>query len=256
MNAPVTHRDIEELLGAFALDAVDPHERDLVEAHLIGCPRCRGEVANHRETAALLAQGGVQAPEGLWAKISESLDEAPPALDLAPVASLAAAAGKRRERRSISLRAAAAIGAVAAAVTAFLGLQIGEQDRRVDNLAASLSEDGLRRAALTAMGEPNAEQLWLKTPDGKSDSGAAHVVRLANGTGFIVADHLSPLPADRTYQLWALRPDAKISLAVLGNDPDVASFQMVGDVTGYAITEEAAGGVVSTDRPPVVLGTV
>lgn len=261
MSFSLTHREIEELLGAFALDAVEPDERDVIEAHLIGCPRCRAEVAAHRETAALLAHGGAAAPDRLWARISESLDSPAPELALpgsppAPAVPLGAAAVVRRERRSISLRTAATIAAMAAAVTAFLGLRIGEQDRRLDSFAAVAREDGLRRAALAAMGEPNSEQLWLRTPDGRDRTHAAHVVRLSDGTGFIVADKLAPLPADRTYQLWALRPDAKISVAVLGNHPDVASFQMVGEVIGYAVTDETAGGVVSSDRPPVVLGTI
>ncbi|MGH9035393.1 MAG: anti-sigma factor, partial [Acidimicrobiia bacterium] len=59
---------------------------------------------------------------------------------------------------------------------------------------------------------------------------------------------------DRTYQLWALRQDAKISLGLLGQDPDVAAFQMVGPVMGFAITDEVAGGVKETAQSPVVLG--
>ncbi|MGH9042204.1 MAG: zf-HC2 domain-containing protein, partial [Acidimicrobiia bacterium] len=77
MNPP-SHQDIQELLGAFALDAVDEDERDLIEVHLAGCPRCRAEVATHRETAALLANGGDRAPEGVWARITANLEEVPP----------------------------------------------------------------------------------------------------------------------------------------------------------------------------------
>jgi anti-sigma-K factor RskA/putative zinc finger protein len=255
---PSTHSDIQELLGAFALDAVDDDERHLVEAHLAVCPRCRGEVATHRETAALLAHSGDRAPEGVWARITENLEEIPPGIDLAPMASPAASldvARERRSRRSISLRAAAALGAVAAALTAFFGWRIGAQDRRLDQFAAEFHElaakDGLRRAATGALADAGAEQVRLASFDGKT---AVAIVRLPNGTGFAVADRLPALPADQTYQLWALRPDAKISLGVLGQDPDVASFSMAGPVQGYAITAEVAGGVKETTQSPVVLG--
>jgi hypothetical protein len=251
---PPTHSEIQELLGAFALDAVDDDERHLVEAHLAVCPRCRGEVATHRETAALLAHSGDRAPEGVWARITENLEEAPPEIDLAPMASLDVAR-ERRSRRSISLRAAAALGAVAAALTAFFGWQIGAQDRRLDRFAAEFHElaakDGLRRAATAALAQPDAEEVRLASFDGKT---GVRIVRLPNGTGFAVADGLPALPADQTYQLWALRPDAKISLGLLGQDPDVAPFQMVGPVQGYAITAEVAGGVKETTQSPVVLG--
>lgn len=253
---PSSHEDIQDLLGAFALDAVDDDERGLVEAHLAVCPRCRAEVATHRETAALLAHSGDRAPEGVWASITASLEEPPPEIDLAPMASLDDAR-ERRSRRSLSLRVAAALGAVAAALTAFLGWRVGVQDQRLDRLAAELHEmgarDGLRRAATAALAQAGSEQVRLASFDGKT---GVPVVRLPNGTGFAVADGLPALPAGRTYQLWALRQDAKISLGLLGRDPDVSPFQMVGPVLGYAITDEAAGGVKETSRSPVVLGWI
>ena len=246
MSDQLTHREIEELLGAFALDAVDDHERDLVESHLAGCPRCRSEVAGYRETAALLAHTGTRAPDGLWDRIAESIEEAPPELNLAPITPL----GERiRARRSVSMRVATAMTAVAAACAAFLGVQIGLRD---DNLRRD-GEDRLLRSALAAMSDPHAEDLALESFDG--DRGA-RVVRLPDGTGYLVADGLDALPADRTYQLWGLTDDAKVSLAILGNDPEVASFTMVGPVKGFAITEERAGGVVSSEASPVVVGWI
>ena len=67
---------------------------------------------------------------------------------------------------------------------------------------------------------------------------------------------LAPLPAGRVYQLWAVRSDAKISLGVLGGDARVSAFRMDGPVAAYAVTEEAAGGVATTQNQPVVVGYV
>jgi anti-sigma-K factor RskA len=241
-----SHQDIEELLGAFALDAVDDDERDLVEAHLAGCPRCRAEVERHRETAALLAQGGERAPEGVWHRIAEALDEAPPALDLAPVA-----------RRTIPLRVAAATMAVAAAVALFVGVTVGRHDNhrldRIDRLAQAIQEANVNSAAFAALSDPAAEQVKLASADGKA---SARVVRLPDGTGYLVPGTLAPLPAGRVYQLWAVRADAKISLGVLGAHPGVSGFRMTGPVSAYAVTEEAAGGVASSSNQPVVVGFV
>src|SRR3954449_3338683 len=108
MGRELTHADIEELLGAYALDAVDGDEQEAIEVHLRECPRCRAEVADHREVAALLAHGGQPAPDGIWDRIVDSLEEAPPRLNLAPVAPLA-------RRRGVGTRLAAAVAAVAAA---------------------------------------------------------------------------------------------------------------------------------------------
>ena len=75
------------MLGAYALDAVEPEEAAALERHLPTCPRCRNELAEHREAAALLgyAAGGA-APSGIWDRIIASLEEPPPALLLTRVA--------------------------------------------------------------------------------------------------------------------------------------------------------------------------
>jgi anti-sigma-K factor RskA len=261
MSARFTHHDIQELLGAFALDAVDDDERDLVEEHLADCPRCRAEVEGHRETAALLAHRGERAPEGVWDRITEALDEAPPALDLARIAGPGRPdeLSERREarsRRSIPLRAAAATMAVAAALTLFLGVALGRGDDggdlgRVGQIADSLHKGGVSNAAYAALADPRAEKVELASGDGKA---TARVVRLPDGTGYLVPSTLAALPAGRVYQLWAVRSDAKISLGVIGQKPEVSAFRMTGPVLAYAVTEEAAGGVAASSNQPVVVG--
>jgi anti-sigma factor RsiW len=69
-----------DLLGAYALDAVDDDERQAIERHLDNCAQCRREVAEHREVAGMLASGWLPAPEGLWDRIAGSLEEPPPPL--------------------------------------------------------------------------------------------------------------------------------------------------------------------------------
>jgi hypothetical protein len=246
MTGDVTHEEIQELLGAFALDAVDGEERDLVEAHLAGCPRCRAEVERHRETASLLAHQGERAPDGVWDRIAGALDETPPALDLGRIG-----------RRSVPLRVAALTMAVAAAVILFVGVALGRRDSgdldRVGRIVDALQKAGLSNAAQAALADPHAEQVNLTSADGRA---AAQVVRLADGTGYLVPTKLPALPAGRVYQLWAVRADAKISLGVLGQNPDVSGFRMAGPVVAYAVTEEAAGGVAATANQPVVVGYV
>ncbi|MGY1787717.1 zf-HC2 domain-containing protein [Geodermatophilus sp. SYSU D00698] len=50
------HRELRELLGAYALGALGPAERDRVRAHLDGCPGCRAELAEIEPLAARLAR--------------------------------------------------------------------------------------------------------------------------------------------------------------------------------------------------------
>lgn len=69
----MTHDEITELLGAYALDAVSPEEASEIEQHLAECPRCGAEVAAHREVAGVLGNLGGVAPAGLWSRIADEL---------------------------------------------------------------------------------------------------------------------------------------------------------------------------------------
>jgi hypothetical protein len=247
MERELSHGEAEELLGAYALDAVDLAEREAVDHHLQECPRCRAEVADHRTVASFLGSAGGRAPDGLWDRIAGSLDEPPPELRLAPVVPL-------KERRSLSLRVGAATAAVAAGVIAFLGAQVVHLNDQVDHLAAPERPDtALLAAATHALADPQAQRVALRSSDGRLSAEAA---LLADGTGFLVADGLPALSADRTYQLWALAGGQKISAGVLGARPRVVAFRYASsDLAGFAVTAERAGGVVSTENVPVVLGT-
>jgi hypothetical protein len=48
------HAQIESLLGAFALHALEPDEASSVTAHLHDCRQCHNEVERYRAVVALL----------------------------------------------------------------------------------------------------------------------------------------------------------------------------------------------------------
>ena len=76
---------------------------------------------------------------------------------------------------------------------------------------------------------------------------------MPDGTGYLTRHTLRPLPADRTYQLWAIIDGEVISAGVLGADPGVVPFRIdPGGFEGFAITEEAVGGVAASENQPVV----
>lgn len=232
----MSHEEIQQLLGAFALDAVDDDERVEIEDHLRDCPRCRAEVADHRETAAFLALAGAEAPSALWDEIAAAI-EPPAVVPLAPRLGF----GARRNRWP---QAMALVGAAAAIVIGILVVQVRDLDRRIDDrptasdqFAAAMEIKGARVAHLTA---GDTELPVVLTPDGKAWLEATALPELADG---------------RTYQLWGKAGSDLVSVAVLGRDPGVVSF----DVEGYAalaITEERSPGVVRSQNPPVASGAL
>ncbi len=246
MARELTPAELDELLGAYALDAVDGDERDQVEAHLERSETARRELAQLREAVALLAyQGGVPAPDALWARIEGSLDVEPPRLVL-PLAP-ARAARNGRPGRGLVVKVAvgvAAVSAVAASVTAFLLTdEMSRQEERLDEVAARVADDRMRSAAAAAATDPRARMLELES---SASDMTATVVTMPDGSGFVMGHHVPRLAADRTYQLWALTGDPAnpdmLPTAVLGRSVDVAAFHAPEGCLGFMISDEAAPG--------------
>ena len=243
------HEHISELLGAYALHAVEPDEVDAIEAHLSECPRCRAELAEHAEVAALLGNSGADAPEGLWDRIAGALEDGPPPMRVTVSPAEADVIPLARARRPRALSLAAAAAAVVAVVA--LGTQVVRQQGEIDDLQSAMVDDALLTAANEALADPDGSRSTLVSPDGTL---RAVAVLLPDGTGFLLGDALPELAGDRTYQLWGQVGDELVSLGVLGGSPEVAAFQADGDVAALAVTEEVAGGVVRSEQSPTVAG--
>ena len=261
MGRELSHAEAVELLGAYALDALEADERVAVEGHASRCPSCRAEIVDHREVAGLLTPGWAKPPPGLWDRIAASLQEVPPPLDLAPV--IAMKARERRgtvagspaspRRRTVGAGVAAMVAVAAVTVIGFLGFRVADDNRRLDRLAIGEHGQELQRSVNAALAEPDARRVSLRSEDGAR---SAEAVVLPDGTGYLVRHNLPALSPDKTYQLWAVVGTSRISVGVLGPQPRIASFKMDGAVSALAITEETGGGVESTRRNPVVVGRI
>jgi hypothetical protein len=248
-----THEDIQELLGVYALHALEPDEAKLVDDHLEVCPRCRSEVSAHREVATLLGNSGGSAPEGLWDRISDQLEEAPPPMRLSlpdGAGTVIPLAARRRPRAN--RYAVAALGAAAALLIGTLSVQVVRQDDRISDLTTALEDDAVLSAANLALADPDAATAQLASSDGAV---GAPAVLLPNGTGYLLAHELEELDDGLTYQLWGVTGSGVISLGLLGASPnDVVPFQVSGDVASLAITTEVSGGVAQSANAPVLAG--
>jgi len=254
----LTPAELHELLAAYALDAVDPEEREQLDAHLARVPRARREVDELREAAALLAFSDAdRAPAELWGRIEHALGAEPPrlVLPLAPGAERA----PRRRGRGIGTRVAVAIAAASAAAAVVTAVvvdhEMSRQEERLDLVAASMAHDDMRRAAEAAATDPRARTLRL---DAASGRGSAMVVTMPGGDSFLMAHDIPRLAPGRTYQLWAVTGDATrptmVSAGVLGRTLDVAAFHAPEGARGFMVTAEPASGVVHTDATPLLEG--
>jgi hypothetical protein len=266
MNAPmISHDEVKQLLGAYALDAVDPDELIAVRMHFASCPRCATEVAEHQQVAGLLANSGGDAPTHLWELIAAQIER--PLVEQDDDDHVAAITSFRRPDKSGLHRAADPMrrsrsrgtvltGAAAAAlvVIAALGVQVTRLDNRVGHLQVASQSQGLVQAAQSALNEPQARHVML-TAANTTGPAVAEIVILPSGTAFLVDSQLPKLPGDQTYQLWGRQGDQLISLGLLGSDPDDVAFRVDTSATilAFAITAEQAGGVVRSSHVPVAV---
>lgn len=230
-----SHADVQELLGAYALDALESDEADAVDVHLRDCPRCRAEVEEYRETAALLAFGGVAAPPGVWEKIQAALEEAPPELELARVVPI-----RPSRWQSYGAKLAAAAAVVISLVA--LGVSVTRSAAPPSSLANDLGR---------VVQHPDAVPVHLA-----SDGRGSAEIYLLDGNAYLVKHSLPALAPGETYQLWGQQGETKVSLAVLGSSPQQAKLPLGGRYEALAITAEKSPGAVSSANPAVVAGLV
>jgi Anti-sigma-K factor rskA/Putative zinc-finger len=255
----ISHEEAQELLGAYALDAVDADEAALVEYHLDRCPRCRDELRNHREVVGLLAYAGHEAPAGLWDRVVEGIQEAGSSAPAPALRTVAARPGTRvvplRSRRVLAVVAAAAVVAIA-----LLGVQVTRLQHRTNQLSSRVASvttnpQPTMAAVRQALAEPGAKRADLRSPAGGHEQ--LDAVILPSGDGYLYSPTLAPLPSSETYQLWGVVGRQQISYGLMGSDPAaVMAFRAANGLQALAVTAEEAGGVVTTTHSPVVVGAV
>jgi anti-sigma factor RsiW len=274
----MTHDEVSELLGAFALDAVDQDESDAIEAHLAECPRCRAEVDGHRQVAAALGNSVEGLPDGLWESIASRLpprfdQEVPPMPSLlrdaddaarAPSGRFRAPRAARSPRLSETARGQrsarswlATVGSIAvaaAAVAIVLGVNLVHDDNQISRLQGAAGTSA-HSAVVAALNTAGRKLVSVETP---SHHQLAEFVVVPNGQGYLVKSKLPALSSGQTYQLWGQIGRRSISLGLLGQSPAQATFTSAGSRTpsALAITVEPAGGSVRPTGSMLGTGTV
>lgn len=265
MIATSEHGEVADLLGAYALDALEEDEARRVEEHLAECPRCRDEADQLFEVAASLgacsALEGDEPPAHVWDRIAADTRPAgsgasrlaPESIPLPPASAVIPIdghRGRRGGRHRTWSAAAAAVAAAAVVVALAIGLvDVQGQVHRLQSALAVRGPDAAVRAALTT---PGAQVVTLATPTG---SDLARVVVEPSGVGYVVASTMSALPAAETYQLWMAIDGRAISIGVLGPHPRAGGAFDLGSAVRSArklmVTVEPATGVVAPTRSPI-----
>jgi anti-sigma-K factor RskA len=263
----ISHDDASELLGVYALDAVDGDERVNLEAHLATCQRCQAELDGLRDVAGAMGDAGEPLPEGLWSNISDQLghdrteDEEPPPMprltSSGPAPFRAPLSGRtRRARSAVLLLSAVAVAASTVAVV--LGIDLMHSQDSVTHLQQSAAHQQVvanRTPAAAALHTPGHRVVTLEN---SAHDELAQFVIVPGGRGYLVSSTLPRLGLGETYQLWGIVGGTPISLGLLGAAPRGSTFTIAGATwaSKLALTAEPDGGTVAPTGAIVASGTV
>lgn len=256
--------EIEALLGAYALHAVDPAEAAAVERYLAEHPEAAREVermAGAMDVVASVSVSPLKPPSVLWERIAEDLpshaddghghDHDGADTDARPTASTGAAVDELAVRRAGRSRRRTWVLSVAAAVVVVALVAGGVVLAR----RGGSSPTDLAAAAAQAATQPGSRTGQLVAAGSVP---MATVVVDREGHAYVTAGDMPPLPSDQTYQLWSVEGGTPVSVGLLGHDPahQTIAIGVDGNVHQMAITTEPAGGSAEPTSTPVASGAI
>jgi anti-sigma-K factor RskA len=226
----VEHRELQDLIPAHALHALDADEALLVEEHVETCETCRHDLDELRETTALLAFATepVEPPAHLRAAILEAVAEPAPAA--AP-----------RPARLAFLRGAFAGALAGAAIALVVGVVLYSQ------LNDARSSRDAQSALVASLLRPGSQVEQL------SGNVQGAVVR-NGGHGELVLANLPKAASGHTYEAWLIGSDKVPVPAGTFSGGKAVVVRLDGNaVRGHtvAITVEPAGGSKAPTTHPV-----
>jgi anti-sigma-K factor RskA len=242
--------DVRDLLGAYALNAVDEVERRAVERLVAADPEAARELTGLVATAALLG-GAVAAkpPAEVRAAVLAQIGRTPQVGTPKQVRAADAASSDRADRvarrsgasrRTVWLAiAATALGA--AAIPSAVAWQQAQQAHQAEQQAQGIAD---------VLADPAARVVHANVTGGGVAVGV-----LAGQRALFTATGLADPGAGKVYQLWVLHDGKPLPDAVLPNDAGrvraITDKFAAGD--SLAVTIEPTGGSTQPTTTPIVV---
>ena len=225
--------EVEELAGAYALQALPAETLREVQEHLASCSQ-HSEVAGLRAVASTLSVAApeMEPPPGLKTRLMGAIrQEAAPAAEGVPH-EMDGSWLRRWLSPTVRPYVLAAALAIAVAVLAGWNVYLQTSDGGGQNVTfvRALRDGGVAQGRVLYVQE---EQLTV-----------------------ITVEELEPLPADQTYQVWAISGDASTGIGLFNtSESGEASAAIEFDLSEaeiVAITVEPAGGSPQPTTEPVL----
>ncbi|WP_417233347.1 anti-sigma factor domain-containing protein [Arthrobacter sp.] len=264
-------RQLHLLTGAYALNALDPAEREEFESAVVGSEDALHEVRSLSETAALLAgqTTPVAPPAHVKANIMAAIRQTPQlpadnpsgtpdvAAPMAPAAGVLDLGRERARRADRAGRMPRSTKFLAAAAATFLlaaggltGVVVNQnhQQEQLEQQVAALGAHQQQLQQLTAASD-------MKTATQQMDDGAEVTIAYSASAGLaaLTAHDLPALPSDKGYELWLIGDQGATPMGMLDGTGTTLFEGSVASATHLGITVESAQGSKQPTSDPIML---
>jgi len=261
----------EDMLEAFALDALDLDEEERILDHLDGCVQCSDAVDRYQETAAALARSvnPQEPPPGLRARLMQAVSREEPVTQEAPAPQLVPSFGdrlidSRLVRVLVPMAASAAMVLVVLAVAMNIRISGQVDDLKQENASLKASLDS-NVATMTAqisdaadaeskvmdtvlklqqasyeLARPDNMSLELRSPYAGSRAQGILVVSSDGSRGVIMVAGMEPPSPSTSYHVWLMRGKYKVWVGQVGVDSrgwGTVSLQLPESIMGFERVE-------------------
>jgi anti-sigma factor RsiW len=245
MEPALRCEEVEPLLPALAVGALDADERAAVQAHVLACPLCRPQFLAYEATAAQLAYAvpPAEPPPALGPQLLAAVVAARNGVEPTPTRAIGGDISRKTKPPTGLLNRLAGVYRQVAplgfAVAVVLVVMLGGGMWNMNGLA----QQGQQTQAL--LGMPNAHVVPLQPMTTTAATGNVYMAPQADKMGLLVAN-LKPQPG-RVYKFWLVMKNGHL---MLGGEVPVdargAAFTMIPLPVALAESQ----GVRITDEPP------
>jgi len=239
----------EDLIGAYALGALDPDELEAVERHLALCERCRQAVADARRTAQLLAFSAPPQPVPVRARRQL----------LARIRQDPLTGGVRFWLR----RPAWTLAAAASLLALLFGWQMMQQHQVADRQARQAVEaNAQRRAVVQLIAQRDGLLIRLQGTGAARDAHGAIILDPSSNTALVAVEGLPRPATGQAYVVWLVRGDQYHQAGILPVDERghaelfLSPRESLRTFDALAITLENGPQVSAPNGQPVALATL
>jgi negative regulator of sigma E activity len=281
-NVPGYSGHPEDMLEAFALDALDLEEEESLQDHLDACDQCSDVVDQFQATAAELA-GSVniqEPPADLRARVMQTISRETPPPSAPPEPQLVPSLGERLMdnplvRLLTPLTATAAIVLVVVSVTLNVRITNRVDDLKQENASLQANLDS-NVATMTAqisqaaanesevmdtvlqlqqasyeLAQPDNMSLELRSPIAESTSQGILLVSRDGSRGVIMVAGMHPPEPSMDYHVWLMRGQDKLWIGQVGVDSKgwgTVSLQLPESIMDFEKVELTASPSNSTSE--------